>query len=414
MNRFSISLVFTASYSVGLLTIGFILLNQNLQKMNFKFPLRYELLTACLLLLTTFGWSQSEPIPCTLGFTTNTVGVFCNESTGSIEISISGGTAPFTIDWAGAEDSQWMRVLPNRKNYTLSGLAPGIYNFIVRDAFGCQQKAEVCLKNQVSTMELMLSNNSTACDVEGSISVVVKNSSPPYWVVLDGPIKPIGFHSNSSTFNLNKLSVSGTYTVTVRKGECEQTATINVIVSEAGPLALDVTAAEGVLRGVNTSITGGHAPYRLYYEGLTYGLTNGLTHSDGEKLIQNLAPGNYRFTVIDSEMCQVKMNFRIRNSKRVATINAGSTKATIGEKTMAIHKVFPNPVSNLINFSFSTADQETVTVSVKDLLGRTLVQQQASNFTERGTIDVSNLSNGVYYLELNNGKNLVTKKFVKK
>ena len=385
-----------------------------------KLTLRYGLLTACLLFMVTLGWGQDVKTTidypeCTLAFSTATDGVYCNESTGAIHVRITGGTAPFTIEWAGAEDGAWNTVHQNSRSFTIADIVPGIYNIQILDEFGCYQNAEVCLKDQVSTMGLTLSPNSTACDVEGSIRVDVANSSAPYWVILEGPIEPTGFYVTSSSFTLDNLTISGEYSVTVRMGDCEQTETINVTVSEAGALALHLERATDVVNGVYTTITGGHAPYRLYYEGTTYGLSNGLTHSDGERLIQNLTPGVYTFKVIDSEMCEVRRNFRIRASGRLANINSTVNLATIDEKTMAIHQVFPNPVSNQMNFTFTAPQNETVTISVKDVLGRTIVrQQQASNTTETRTLNVSTLANGIYYLELNNGKNLATKKFIKK
>ena len=297
--------------------------------MNFKCTSRLGMLLACLFLISSVGWGESNKTSilnnfdnettatsieeeCNLAFTTEQLGVFCNEATGQIRVRISGGTAPFKVEWDNVAGTIWDEVIIRNRSITLDHLPPGIYTIKIADEFGCFQKQEICLKDQVSTMGLTVSNNSSACDTQGSIAVSVGNSAPPYWVIVDGP-SARGLIINESTFTIDGL-LEGDYSITVRKEDCEQTREITVTNSDASlDLQLETIktrSCDGDFGSIATNITGGHPPYRLYFEGTTYGLSNGLTHSDGAKLVQNLTPGVYKFTVIDAEMCTVSKTMR--------------------------------------------------------------------------------------------------------
>jgi hypothetical protein len=61
---------------------------------------------------------------------------------GAIDLSVSGGTAPYTYDWSndGLE-------APDNDPQDLSGLAAGTYTVIVTDANGCTATTSVTLNN---------------------------------------------------------------------------------------------------------------------------------------------------------------------------------------------------------------------------------------------------------------------------
>ena len=270
--------------------------------------------TFCICLLMCFmGWSHSTSdhkihansdaiVGCDVSFQLTPIGVFCNESKGKIKVAISGGKAPYKVEWDSGDNSIWDEVMTSDEEYTINHLQPGFYKIKVKDSEGCFQMKEINLEDQVNTLELSLSNNSSACDTKGSITVHVGNSSPPYWVDINGPSSS-GFIVEHNDFTFDDIP-EGNYTITVRKDECRASQSINVVNSDKSlEIAVEeVISCAGSFAAVNTNITGGHPNYRLYYDGPT----SGLTTSTGAKFIQNLAPGNYTFTVIDAEMCTTK------------------------------------------------------------------------------------------------------------
>ena len=76
--------------------------------------------------------------------------------------------------------------------------------------------------------------------------------------------------------------------------------------------------------------------------------------------------------------------------------------------------LYPNPVNNIINF---VADKDLVNaqINIMDISGRTVKQYQVNTSASAvNTIDASDLTNGVYLLQLNNNGEVNTFRFIKK
>lgn len=71
--------------------------------------------------------------------------------------------------------------------------------------------------------------------------------------------------------------------------------------------------------------------------------------------------------------------------------------------------VSPNPASSELFISASTHFGK---VQVMDALGKVVLTHDA-NYAMQTTVNVSSLSKGVYFIQLNDGKNVMTKKFIK-
>jgi uncharacterized repeat protein (TIGR01451 family) len=72
-------------------------------------------------------------------------------------------------------------------------------------------------------------------------------------------------------------------------------------------------------------------------------------------------------------------------------------------------KIYPNPTTGMLHIN-QGVNQE-ISISVFDNLGRLLLQQQSNEMIS--SLNVSHLPAGIYYVAINNGKELVTKKVVK-
>lgn len=76
-------------------------------------------------------------------------------------------------------------------------------------------------------------------------------------------------------------------------------------------------------------------------------------------------------------------------------------------------KIYPNPSKNQLNVQFNTS--ENYTIRVFDSLGKEMFLLKSNSFQEKviETIDVSSWSKGIYFVEVNAGKNSETKKFIR-
>jgi uncharacterized repeat protein (TIGR01451 family) len=73
--------------------------------------------------------------------------------------------------------------------------------------------------------------------------------------------------------------------------------------------------------------------------------------------------------------------------------------------------IFPNPTSEILNINAQTPISK---VSLYDLNGRLLKEEQINGNLMQHQLDVQNLSNGIYFVEIDSGDKSVSKKFVKR
>ena len=87
----------------------------------------------------------------------------------------------------------------------------------------------------------------------------------------------------------------------------------------------------------------------------------------------------------------------------------------LGESTDAI-KVMPNPVSNNMTLEFTVAEMADLNITVLNGLGQTIKQVANGSFDGTNVIDVqtSDLSSGVYFVNITSAKGTSTKRFIVK
>lgn len=98
------------------------------------------------------------------------------------------------------------------------------------------------------------------------------------------------------------------------------------------------------------------------------------------------------------------------DGSQILTIREGQGLLSVEDVTAVseISTLFPNPTSTIINFTMNDADVNT-TISVYDMLGRNVITQ-LSETTREQSIDVSQLTTGVYFVSVGD----TVQKFIKK
>jgi gliding motility-associated-like protein len=224
-------------------------------------------------------------------------------NSGSIDLSVSGGTAAYTYAWTG----------PNFTATTedISGLAGGSYVVTVTDANGCTASVSVGITPQ-SSMALALQaslfngyNISCADGNNGDIDLSVTGGNPAYTYAWNGPN---GF--TSSAQDVNGL-YPGAYTVTVTDANgCSVTAQ-STLTAPASMSAIfttvdaQCTSQNGALA---TDVAGGVGPY-------TYLWSNGSTQAN----VLGLTAGNYTVTVTDANGCAMVDTGFVGSASTLAT-----------------------------------------------------------------------------------------------
>jgi len=241
----------------------------------------------------------SQPNALNLALTPTNVSCF-GMNNGAIDLTVTGGTIPYTYRWAGGTTTQ------NRIK-----LIAGNYAVTVTDSNSCVNSASATVTQPASTLSATPNVTDVNCygGNTGAIALSVTGGTTPYsynW----GP----GINSQ----NRNNLS-AGNYNVTVTDGSlCSATAAANVTQPTSAmaisPAISDVSCNGGNNGSISLNINGGTPPY-------AYNWSN---NSNGKKT-SSLAAGSYTVTVQDTKGCIINSNFTVSEPAPLAlAINASN------------------------------------------------------------------------------------------
>ena len=246
--------------------------------------------------IRTFNVGQPSTLTIASAFVTNAL-CFASE-TGSVDITVNGGTAPYTYLWSTFENSQ-----------DISNKAAGLYSVIVTDANGCSVGAQYNITQPLDISATATLNNVSCNGLnDGSISLSVSGGTPAYTYL---------WTNGATTANINNLS-AGTYTVTVTDANaCNKTFNFTITQPDALVLAAtttDVSCNAGTDGSVNLTVTGGTAPYSYAWS------PGGATTED----LTGLSANSYTVTVTDANGCTISNNYVINEPTAIqviATVN---------------------------------------------------------------------------------------------
>ena len=212
--------------------------------------------------------------------TTAITNVLCfGQNNGAINLSVVGGTFPYTYLWNNGAISQDLNFYP-----------ANTYSVTITDAAGCL----LTLPNLAITQPSMpLALNLVGDDIncfagnDGSVLTNITGGTAPY----------IFQWSNSATTqNLTGLA-AGSYSVLITDANnCTISASIS-LTQPIAPLVVTETHVDVLCFGLSTgsanvSVTGGSLPY-------SYSWNSGQTTED----LSNIVSGNYVLTVTDAQSC---------------------------------------------------------------------------------------------------------------
>ncbi|MGC1240846.1 MAG: T9SS type A sorting domain-containing protein [Chryseosolibacter sp.] len=210
----------------------------------------------------------------------------CNDTNGSLNISVIGGTGPYTFEWSNGASTE-----------DLQSISAGVYTVVVTDNAGCSARGSFYIKDN-NTLSLNGITTPTGCNDDGSgtVDLSVSGGTPPYTFT---------WSNGESIEDLSNLA-SGYYTVTVKDSRgC--TASAGFVVSKNSFQVSATVVQPSCHDAEDASITlqepvGGTAPY-------TYQWTGG---GSGTSLT-NLGAGTYTVIVTDEAGCSRTLTYTIKN-----------------------------------------------------------------------------------------------------
>ncbi|MEM7374675.1 MAG: T9SS type A sorting domain-containing protein [Bacteroidota bacterium] len=224
---------------------------------------------------------------------------------GSISLSVSGGTLPYSFTWSSGEISQ-----------DVSGIGGGLYEVVITDASGCQNFASASVHEPFpltltgNIMDALCAGEST-----GSIDIQVSGGTPTYSFL---------WSSGQTTEDISNLAPNTTYTVNITDlNNCSVSNSFTP--SAPDPIHSNVLAffnsqcAPNETGSAITTTSGGTAPYQYNWSG-----PGG--YSSMGNFIFGLPAGLYSVEVTDANGCMVD-TFALITSLNVINVTSSVTDA---------------------------------------------------------------------------------------
>lgn len=227
-------------------------------------------------------------------------------STGSIDVTVSGGTTAYTFSWSDGSTTE-----------DLNNVSAGPYILTVTDANGCLKTATFTVGEGVQIIS-NLSSYDPICHGgnTGSATAITTGGVQPY---------VYAWSNTKTSISIGNL-VAGTYTLTVTDAE-SCTATASVLVNDPAPILVTANAQNAkcfnVANGtVAIGVTGGFAPYTYLLNG------NGQASDSGSIVFNNLPADDYLLIVTDVNGCQGTANFTVASPGQI-TVDLQVTEQVI-------------------------------------------------------------------------------------
>ncbi|MFK7920945.1 MAG: gliding motility-associated C-terminal domain-containing protein, partial [Bacteroidia bacterium] len=315
-------------------------------------------------------------------------------STGSAELSATGGTSPYQYSSNGVNFGN---------SPILTGLSAGTYSLSVRDANNCLFSLSVTITEPPVLTTSILSQNNVDCNGNstGIVNIGAVGGTPPYQYAINGA----AFGPNPTFTNL----AAGNYSISVRDANnCLQTQA--VMITEPSVLSLNLVSQTNVdCNGNSVGATavsgqGGTVPYQYSIDGINFGNAN---------TFGGLAAGTYTLSVRDDSSCLATLNVTITEPTPLSASIANQTNVDCNGNSTGSVSLTPNGGTNPYQYSidginFSTSNQfnnlaaGTYNLSVRDAnnclfsLGATITEPNilGGDFSNIINVDCFGSSNG--------------------
>ncbi len=268
--------------------------------------------------------------------TQNIDNVLCyGESTGAIDIAVTGGTPPYTYSWNNGATTE-----------DLNNIPAGTYTVMVTDANGCSKTETEVIEEPNSALSLSYGVENVECngDSSGFIDITVSGGTPPY---------TYSWSNGATTEDIDNIP-SGTYTVIVTDANGCIVAQQGINVTEPDTLSViitkeNATTGQGCQDGEATvAVTGGTPPYSYQWSASAGNQTTATA--------TNLPTGTHTVTVTDANGCEIEQGVVIdciNTCDAVLTVDSTTDILCTGDNTGNATVSASSAANPNVTFTFS-------------------------------------------------------------
>jgi|GEM_PF-1135124 uncharacterized repeat protein (TIGR03803 family) len=353
--------------------------------------------------------------------------ITCNGlNNGSVSVIASGGNLPYTYSWNNGKTSS-----------SISNLPPGTYCVVVTDSNKCAIMRCDTVHQPVSTLDsvricmvsvdtgsqhnIIVWNKTGLTNID-SFKVYYLNSASNWQLISKLPFSASQFIDTSSINNPNKNTVRYDVIGVDSCGDDEpitSSAWQNTMYINNSPPGTFIWSGTGYLiQNVSLPVL----TYYLYRDSLGNGNWQAIDSVSGTQ--NKMTDPDYTNYVNGRWYVGAKLNVS-GCPNPVGRVEAGGytisrsnilNKNPVGISELSnnyLISVYPNPAKELLNVKLSGLKESPVKISVTDMTGRILMERSDEKIANDFIIDISSLTNGIYFMKLETESIVKVVKFVK-
>ena len=284
----------------------------------------------------------------------------CNVGMGAVDISIAGGTAPYTFTWSNGASTE-----------DISGLTSGVYSVTISDGGGCTDVQNFTINNITTfTYTSAITNDSCGLGV-GAIDLTISGGSSPFI---------FAWSNGATTEDISGLG-AGTYSVTITDASgCS--AVDSFVINNTTPFtAAGVVSNAGCSTcsdgSINITATG-DAPF-------TFVWSNGATTED----ISSLLPGGYSIIITGASGCMDSLYFTV------------DYPIGIDETDVSwFVNLFPNPARDEFTLDYNFRTNDDVRFTIYNIIGELIHDEDILETQGKITVSAESMDPGIYFIQL--------------
>lgn len=276
------------------------------------------------------------------------------------------------------------------KNYVFNGQTltqSGVYYDTLTNAASC---------DSIITLNLTINSVDVNVTKVGNTLTATESGATYQWINCATNMPISGANAASYT-----ATTSGNYKVAITKNSCVDTSTcytVNIVSCNASLTYTNLSNDSVRCKQIRVNASNVTLPITLNISWASNPSGNTIVVNDSVRVYTDVCPGTYTVKLTDANGCKDSITFTINEPVGLTDLDAYNPFV-----------MYPNPASNLVELNFTHQSNKTITVT--DVQGKVYMQFTSNQTNQQ--IDISKLTQGFYFIRVDDENGVSTKKLIK-